>query len=118
MNGQVVLDRPCLPGGLSAEGPVLQPAFTSGVGWLPIAQSYGMTMGELANMFNNHFMANYSTQKADLHVVPMRGWKRGTRAEDLGLPFVPPSPKYCSFFFLSVFLCVCVCVCMFTHDRV
>ncbi|MCP4645499.1 MAG: DUF1343 domain-containing protein, partial [bacterium] len=48
----VVLDRPNPIGGSSVEGPVLEPAFTSFVGIYPIPVRHGMTVGELAQMFN------------------------------------------------------------------
>lgn len=54
----IVLDRPNPLGGTSASvaGPVLNPNFASGVGWLPIPLSHGMTVGELAQLFNSEFL--------------------------------------------------------------
>lgn len=53
----VVLDRPNPVGGLTVEGPVLQPGFESDVGRQPIAQRHAMTVGELAGLFNREFVA-------------------------------------------------------------
>jgi uncharacterized protein YbbC (DUF1343 family) len=85
----VVLDRPNPLGGRAATGPVLRPEYASGVGLQPIAQQHGMTVGELAGLFNAEFLAN----EVDLSVVRMRGWRRGTPYEQAGLPWVPPSPN-------------------------
>jgi len=84
----VVLDRPNPIGGEVVEGNVLEPAFASFVGRYPIPVRYGMTIGELAHLFNDvHGIG------ADLHVVEMRGWSRDQHWEDLGLPWVAPSPN-------------------------
>lgn len=85
----VVLDRPNPLGGASATGPVLHPAYASGVGKEPIAQQHGMTVGELAGLFDAKFLGG----KVKPRVIRMRGWRRGMRYEDTGLPWVPPSPN-------------------------
>lgn len=84
----IVLDRPNPLGGEKSEGNVLDPAYASFVGLLPLPVLHGMTVGELARRFNR-------TQKwgADLHVVPMAGWRRSMRFNDTGLPWVLPSPN-------------------------
>ncbi len=83
-----VLDRPNPVGGTKVEGPVLEPAQASFVGMFPIPVRHGMTIGELARLFNGEFGIG-----ADLSVVPMRGWRR-TEAEPGGaMPWVPPSPN-------------------------
>ncbi len=83
----IVLDRPNPLGGDLIEGPVLEPAFKSGIGRYEIPYIYGLTVGELARLFNDRFGIG-----ADLKVVPMRGWKRSMRFADTGLPWVPTSP--------------------------
>jgi uncharacterized protein YbbC (DUF1343 family) len=86
----VVLDRPNPIGGLLVEGPVLKPAYASFVGLFPIPLRHGMTIGELAMLFNGEYGIG-----ADLHVVRMQGWRRGEDAIDLrdAMPWVPPSPN-------------------------
>jgi uncharacterized protein YbbC (DUF1343 family) len=84
----VVLDRPNPQGGLSADGPVLEPEAASFIGLYPIPTKHGMTIGELANFFNEEYEIG-----ADLTVVKMKGWKRSMDYDDTGLPFVLPSPN-------------------------
>ena len=50
-----MLDRPNPIGGAIVEGPVLEPAYESFIGLYPIAMRHGMTVGELATLFNDHF---------------------------------------------------------------
>ena len=84
----VVLDRPNPIGGEHLEGNLLDPAFASFVGMYPIPIRYGMTVGELAALFNDQFGIG-----ADLEIVTMRGWDRRSYWEDTGLPWVSPSPN-------------------------
>ncbi|MED4848981.1 DUF1343 domain-containing protein [Bacillus atrophaeus] len=84
----IVLDRPNPQGGQQVEGPVLEPGYSSFVGLYPIPLKHGMTIGELALLFNKEFKIN-----ADLTVVKMKRWKRKMNFEDTGLPFVLPSPN-------------------------
>ena len=84
----LVLDRPDPIGGIKVQGPVLDPAYASFVGKYPIALRYGMTVGELATLFNDQFDIG-----ADLTVVKIRGWKRSMYYSDTPLPFVMPSPN-------------------------
>lgn len=84
----VVLDRPNPLGGVAVEGNVLDPEFASFVGLYPIPVRYGLTVGELALLFNEEFGIN-----ADLHVVGMQGWRRSMRWQDTGLAWVAPSPN-------------------------
>jgi uncharacterized protein YbbC (DUF1343 family) len=90
----VVLDRPCLVSG-RALGPVLDPAYASGVGMKPIAQQTGMTAGELARMFAALFLPADTGGKhlTDLHVVPVSGLRAADLFADTGLTWVPPSPN-------------------------
>jgi uncharacterized protein YbbC (DUF1343 family) len=83
-----VLDRPNPIGGDTVEGPVLDPAFKSFIGLYPIAMRHGMTVGELARMFNDAFGIH-----AELHVVAMRGWKRSMLFSDTGLQWIQTSPN-------------------------
>jgi uncharacterized protein YbbC (DUF1343 family) len=84
----VVLDRPNPITGTIIEGNILEPAFKSFVGIYPVASRHGMTMGELAKMYN-------AEQKigANLTVVPMKGWHRAMWWDDYALPWVNPSPN-------------------------
>jgi uncharacterized protein YbbC (DUF1343 family) len=82
----VVLDRPNPLGGLLVEGPVLEPMFKSGIGMFPIPYVYGLTVGELASLFNEEFKIG-----CDLFVIPMEGWSRNMLYADTGLPWVPTS---------------------------
>ncbi len=84
----IVLDRPTPIGGHKVEGPVLDPVYSSFVGPYPIPIRYGMTMGEIARLFNDVFEIG-----CQLEIVPLSGWKRGMWFDQTGLPFVPPSPN-------------------------
>ena len=84
----VVCDRPNPIGGLQVEGNVTETTFTSFVGQFEIPTRHGMTTGELARLFNNHFGIG-----CDLEVVTMEGWERDFYFERTGLPWVLPSPN-------------------------
>jgi len=84
----VVLDRPNPICGARAEGPVLEPSLASFVGRYPIAVRHGMTVGELATLFNSSFGIG-----CDLRVVQMKGWQRNAYFDQTDLPWVPPSPN-------------------------
>jgi uncharacterized protein YbbC (DUF1343 family) len=88
----VVLDRPNPIGGVAVEGPVLDLRYRSFVGRHPIALRHGMTVGELATMFNSEGWLEGGVQ-AKLTVVKMRGWQRDMFFEETGLPWVRPSPN-------------------------
>lgn len=96
-----VLDRPN-PIGDIVEGPVLDPANRSFVGIHPIALRHGMTIGELAQMFNGEGWLKIgesdSPQKVqvDLHIIPMQGWHRNMLFDETGLPWISPSPNMAS----------------------
>ena len=83
-----VLDRPNPIGGTMVEGPVLEPEFKSFIGLYPIALRHGMTVGELAQMFDDAFAIH-----AKLRVIAMRGWKRSMLWPDTGLHWVQSSPN-------------------------
>jgi uncharacterized protein YbbC (DUF1343 family) len=84
----VVCDRPNPIGGVDVEGPMLEPGFESFVGQFPIPMRHGMTIGELATLFNEHFGIG-----AKLEVVEMPRWPRDRYFDDTGLPWVLPSPN-------------------------
>jgi uncharacterized protein YbbC (DUF1343 family) len=84
----VVLDRPNPIGGLGVEGSLLEAGQASFVGMFPIPMRHGMTVGELARMFNEDFGIG-----CDLRVVPMRGYQRGLYLDETDAPWVLPSPN-------------------------
>jgi uncharacterized protein YbbC (DUF1343 family) len=83
-----VCDRPNPIGGVAVEGPMLERGYESFVGLYPIPMRHGMTIGELAQLFNEEFRIG-----ADLEVSPMQGWRRETYFDQTGLPWVLPSPN-------------------------
>jgi uncharacterized protein YbbC (DUF1343 family) len=83
----VLLDRPNPIGG-AVQGNVLDTAFASSVGLLPVPMRHGMTLGELARLANAELNIG-----ADLTVVPVAGWSTAMALDQTGLPFVPPSPN-------------------------
>jgi uncharacterized protein YbbC (DUF1343 family) len=84
----IVCDRPNPIGGTDVEGALLVAAFESFVGQFPIPMRHGMTIGELARLFNEHFGIG-----AALEVVKMEGWRREMYSDATGLPWVMPSPN-------------------------
>ncbi|MFD7107310.1 exo-beta-N-acetylmuramidase NamZ family protein [Streptomyces celluloflavus] len=89
----VVLDRPNPVTGRSATGPVLDKAYASFVGREPISQAHGMTVAELALLFNAEFVPKAAGQPVELKTVLMTGWRRDDFFDVTGLPWVPPSPN-------------------------
>ena len=86
----IVLDRPNPINGKDMEGPILEyPEFSSFVGLYPIPVRHGMTIGELALLFNEMFL----TKKVSLTVIPMKGWKRDMWYDQTCLPWILPSPN-------------------------
>ncbi|MEZ3179013.1 DUF1343 domain-containing protein [Streptomyces pimonensis] len=85
----VVLDRPNPVTGRAALGPVLHEELASFVGRRPISQAHGMTVAELALLFNGEFL----TAPVPLETVTMSGWRRSDFYDASGLPWVPPSPN-------------------------
>ncbi len=83
-----VLDRPNPLGGEIVEGPMLDADKTNFVGYFPMPVRYGLTIGELAQLFNgeNHI-------GVDLHVISMRNWHRNYFFESTGIKWIPPSPN-------------------------
>ncbi|MBU0506807.1 DUF1343 domain-containing protein, partial [bacterium] len=84
----IILDRPNPLNGITVEGDVLDPNFSSFVGLYPLPVRHGMTIGELAQHFNE--TQNFH---CDLTVIKMQGWQRDMYWDDTGLEFVPPSPN-------------------------
>ncbi|WP_030542227.1 exo-beta-N-acetylmuramidase NamZ domain-containing protein [Streptomyces albus] len=89
----MVLDRPNPVTGRGAYGPVLEKEFATFVGREPIAQAHGMTVGELALLFNAEFVPEAAGRAVELDVIRMSGWRRGDFFDETGLPWVPPSPN-------------------------
>ena len=83
-----VLDRPNPLGGEIVEGPMLDMDKTNFVAYFPLPVRYGLTIGELAQLFNaeNHI-------DADLHVIAMKNWHRNYFFESTGTRWIPPSPN-------------------------
>jgi uncharacterized protein YbbC (DUF1343 family) len=84
----IVCDRPNPIGGLAVEGPMLERGYESFVGLFPIPMRHGMTIGELARLFNEAFGL-----RAELDIVPMEGWERAMFWEACGVPWVMTSPN-------------------------
>lgn len=83
----IVCDRPNPIGGEIVEGPLLRPGFESFVGPGPLPIRHGMTVGELARLYNAAWGVD-----CDLTVVPCAGWQRTMWFDDTELPWVPTSP--------------------------
>jgi uncharacterized protein YbbC (DUF1343 family) len=84
----IVCDRPNPIGGDAVEGARLQSPWTSFVGQFPIPMRHGLTIGELARLFNEAFGIG-----ADLEVIPLEGWQRAMFHDETGLPWIIPSPN-------------------------
>ena len=84
----IVCDRPNPIGGEAVAGVVLDPEFASFVGLYPIPTRHGMTIGELAQLFNAEFDIG-----CDLDVVKMKGWRRELWFDETDVPWVMPSPN-------------------------
>jgi uncharacterized protein YbbC (DUF1343 family) len=84
----IVLDRPNPINGTVIEGNCLVPEYASFVGRYPIPMRHGLTIGELALLFNTHFHIH-----CELEVMALCGWNRKMYFADTGLPWIPPSPN-------------------------
>jgi len=98
----VVFDRPNPIGG-TVEGNMLELEYRSFTGYFPIVQRHGMTVGELALLFNTEYGIH-----CDLTVIPMTGWDRETYFDELPLIWVPPSPNIPSPLTALVYAGVCL----------
>ena len=88
----IVCDRPNPIGGVQVEGPVLVRGFESFVGMYPIPMRHGMTIGEIARLFNDHFGIG-----ANLEVIAMEGWRREMYFDATGLTWIMSSPNIPTF---------------------
>ncbi len=88
----IVLDRPNPIRGVYVDGPILEPKFRSFVGLHTIPVAHGMTVGELAKMFNEEGWLENGV-KADLTVIKMENYSRKMWFNQTGLPWVKPSPN-------------------------
>jgi len=88
----IVLDRPNPITGSTVEGPVLDLALKSFVGIAPMPVRHGMTVGELARMFNGEGWLECSV-RCDLTVIPMKGWRRCLWYDETGLLWTKTSPN-------------------------
>jgi len=88
----IVCDRPNPIGGAQVEGPVLVPGNESFVGMYPIPMRHGLTIAELARLFNDHFGIG-----ADLEVVAMEGWGREMYFDDTRRTWIISSPNIPTF---------------------
>ena len=88
----VVLDRPNPIGGAQVEGPILEKELTGKfIGYFPLPTRHGMTVGELAGLFNRDFGIG-----CRLEVVRVEGWKRAAYLDETPLPWINPSPNMTS----------------------
>ena len=84
----VVCDRPNPINGVDVSGNILDPEYASFVGLYPLPTRHGMTVGELARMFQKQFDVQCS-----LEIIPMQGWKREFWMDETDAPWVMPSPN-------------------------
>ena len=84
----IICDRPNPINGVDVSGNVLEPEHASFVGQFPIPTRHGMTLGELARMFNKYFELN-----CELEIVKMEGWERSYWQDQTDAPWVMPSPN-------------------------
>lgn len=84
----VVCDRPNPITGVTVDGNITEKEFTSFVGEFELPTRPGMTIGEMAKMFNAHWNIG-----CDLEVVEMDGWRREMWGDETGLPWILPSPN-------------------------
>jgi uncharacterized protein YbbC (DUF1343 family) len=84
----IVLDRPNPINGLIVDGPMLEEKWRSFLGYINVPYCHGMTIGELAQFFNQEYNVG-----CKLKVIPMKGWERSMSYRDTGLAWIPPSPN-------------------------
>jgi len=88
----IVCDRPNPIDATRLEGAVTSPAYAGFVGVIPLPIRYGMTLGELARLFNHESFAGFRIQ-ADLTVIPMTGYRRSMWFDETGFPWTGTSPN-------------------------
>ena len=84
----MVFDRPNPINGLIVDGPMLEEAYRSFIGYINVPYCHGMTIGELARFFNEEYKVGCL-----LTVIEMKGWKRSMSYRDTGLHWIPSSPN-------------------------
>lgn len=84
----IVVDRPNPISGALVQGPLSQPGMENFTNYGPVPVRHGMTIGELAQMFNSEHNIH-----AKLTVIPMQGWMRGDWLDSTGVEWVNPSPN-------------------------
>lgn len=99
----IVLDRPNPVTGSVVQGPLSSPDFPSFTNYFPIPIRHGMTLGELAQMYNVEKKIG-----ARLRVVPMQGWLRGDWFDSTGIIWTNPSPNLRSVYEASLYTGVAV----------
>jgi uncharacterized protein YbbC (DUF1343 family) len=99
----IVLDRPNSVNGEKVEGNILELEFKSFIGYYPIVQRHGLTIGELANLFNHEYNIG-----CNLTIIPMLNWQRWMDYEDTGLPWVFPSQNIPTNHSAYAFLATCI----------
>ncbi len=99
----VVLDRVNPVNGADVEGPLADPDKLSFIAYHPIPVRHGMTVGELARLFNKERDIN-----ADLHVVRVEDWRRSQWLDETGLTWVNPSPNMRSLTQATLYPGVCL----------
>lgn len=103
----VVLDRPNPINGIQVEGNILERQYASFVGLYPIPVRHGMTVGELARMFNEQGWLKNGV-KADLVVIKMKSWRRSMWYNQTGLSFIKPSPNMAGLETVAVYPGLCL----------
>ena len=98
--GVVVLDRPNPIGGIVVDGDVSTEEQRTFTAIHPLAVQHGMTVGELAQLFNGERRLG-----CDLTVIPLEGWHRSMFFDETGLPWVAPSPNMPSLATALVYTC-------------
>ncbi|MEN9653949.1 MAG: uncharacterized protein RL235_61, partial [Chlamydiota bacterium] len=84
----IVFDRPNPINGMTIDGPMLEDAWRSFIGYINVPYCHGMTIGELALFFNSEYNIG-----CKLRIIPMEGWRRSMSYRDTGLAWIPPSPN-------------------------
>ncbi len=98
-----VLDRPNPINGVTVEGPLLDEKYFSFVGYMRLPIRHGMTVGELARMFNGE-----KNLGAEVRVITAEGWRRSQWMDETGLPWVNPSPNMRSLIQAILYPAVCL----------
>ena len=99
----VVFDRPNPINGVDVEGNILDINYRSFVGYYPIVQRHGMTIAELAKMFNEEFGIG-----CKLHLIKMEGYDRKKYYDETGLLWIMPSPNFPSVNTAIVYNATCI----------